>query len=782
MTRTQLEEVVMTIAHTLGFPRMGPNRELKFALEAFWRGDTSESDLLAVGRRLREARWQAQRTAGLDYVTVGDFAWYDSVLEMLAHLGGLPTRFGFAPKTLSLTQYFVLARGNAKHRAMGLTKWFDTNYHYLVPEWSSETRFDGGVTWLFDEVKEARDLGHRVKVALPGPLTLLHLGTATSDVSSKLELLPCVLPAYQRLLSHLAALDVSWVQLEEPILGLDLDPDWVTAFPATYGALSSAGPKILLTTYFESVAEHATMLKDLPVAGLHIDLVRGPDQLAAFLDGYPSLKVLSLGIVDGRNIWRTDLDRAITILKRACDHLGDRLWVAPSCSLIHVPLDVEGERSRDREILPWLAFAVQKLEEIVTLKQGVTDGVEAIAPALARSREIAASRQGSSRVHLEHVRQRLDALSKSHAHRVSPAEIRRQKQRQRLKLPLMPTTTIGSFPQTSAIRNARAALKRRVISRHMYEDMMRAEIKDTVARQEALGLDVLVHGEPERNDMVEYFGEHLWGVLLTDHGWVQSFGSRCVKPPIIYGDVARQAPITIEWAQYAQSLTTKPLKGMLTGPITILQWSFVRDDLPRHTVAFQIALALRDEVLDLDKSGIAIIQIDEPALREGLPLKRCAREDYLRWAVQAFKLAASGAADETQIHTHMCYAEFNDILPAVRAMDADVITFESSRSDMRVLEGFAACRYPNEVGLGVYDIHSTRVPGIEEMVTLIEKAGHVFPYDRLWVNPDCGLKTRAWLETEAALANMVEAAKQMRIRAARETSPYPASVTVTDFP
>src|SRR6266704_1043963 len=669
----------MTVAHILGFPRIGAKRELKLALEAYWRGEISEPELSNVGRELRKRHWQRQRDAGLDFVTVGDFAWYDSVLQTLAHLGCVPGRFGFDPRALTLPQYFTLARGDADHPAMEMTKWFDTNYHYLVPEWNADTRFEGGVDWLFREVKEARNQGHAVKVALPGPLTLLHIGKIKAGPSHKLDLLPRAVLAYQRLLASIKALGIPWVQIDEPILGLDLD-------------------------------------------------------------------------------------KALAGLNPAHDRLGERLWVSASCSLLHVPVDLDHEKALAPEIRGWLAFAVQKLDEIAALKQGVEGDPKAIMPALMASREAAASRRRSERVLSDAVRRRLDALSERDMRRPSPFAARIRKQRARLKLPLLPTTTIGSFPQTPEIRKARAAFKKGALGREAYVEAMRAEIRQTGARQEALELDVLVHGEAERNDMVEYYGEQLRGFAFTESGWVQSYGSRCVKPPVIYGDVSRPGPMTVEWTRYAQSLTEKPMKGMLTGPITMLQWSFVRDDQPRSKTAFQIALALREEVLDIERAGIAIIQIDEPALREGLPLKKRDWARYLEWAVRAFKLVSSGVADGTQIHTHMCYAEFNDILPSIAALDADVITIETSRSDMELLEGFGEFRYPNEIGPGVYDIHSPRVPDAGEMLKLLEKAECVIPLERLWVNPDCGLKTRGWPETEAALARMVEAARRMRAR------------------
>jgi 5-methyltetrahydropteroyltriglutamate--homocysteine methyltransferase len=765
----------MSTTHILGFPRIGASRELKLALEAFWRGDRSEAELLAVGRTLRSRHWQWQREAGLDFVTVGDFSWYDSVLDIAAHLGCVPDRFGFDPRDLKLPEYFALARGAADQPALEMTKWFDTNYHYLVPEWTAATHFDGGVEWLFEDVAEATALGHPVKVALVGPLTLLYIGKIRSGLTDKLDLLPGLIPAYRRLLARLKELGVSWVQIDEPILGFDLSRRWLAAFCPTYEALAASSPRILLATYFGSVADRAPLLATMPIDGLHLDLVRAPEQLETFLSTYPESKVLSLGVVDGRNIWRANLDGALTLLKPAHDRLRERLWVSASCSLLHLPVDLSHETALDAELRSWLAFARQKLDEIVCLRRALTEGLDAVRPALAASRQAINSRSDSTRVHSEAVRQRLQGLCEGDLHRDSTFATRSLKQRARLALPMLPTTTIGSFPQTLSIRKVRAAYHKGEIRPEAYRDAMRAEIREAVARQEVLGLDVLVHGEAERSDMVEYFAEQLRGFAVTEHGWVQSYGSRCVKPPIIYGDVDRPEPMTVEWTTYAQSLTTKPMKGMLTGPVTMLQWSFVRDDQPRETTAHQIALALRDEVLELERAGISIIQIDEPALREGLPLRERDWVSYLAWAVRSFWIASAGVADDTQVHTHMCYAEFNDILPAIAALDADVITIETSRSHMDLLDGFRRFGYPNEIGPGVYDIHSPRVPDVDEMVSLLEKAGRLIPWERLWVVPDCGLKTRGWAETEAALARMVEAARRMRVRIASEAR-VPVSV------
>ena len=754
----------MPVTHVLGYPRIGGGRELKVALEAFWKGKADESQLLEVGRTLRARHWRAQRDAGLDLVTVGDFAWYDSVLETLAHLGAIPSRFGFDPRRLTLRQYFEAARGNARQPAMELTKWFDTNYHYIVPEWNADTEFEDGVEWLFDHVKEAQDEEHAVKVALVGPLTLLHLGKIKSGLAHKLDLLPRLVDGYQCLLARLEAAGVDWVQLDEPILGLDLDQPWVDAFRETYEALTRrTSSALLLATYFESVEEHAALLKSLPVAGIHLDLVREPGQLAAFLDQYPA-KVLSLGVVDGRNVWRSDLESALAQLKPAHEQLGELLWISASCSLLHVPLNLGEEKTLDAEIRSWLSFASEKLNEIVILSQALVLGVDAVAAALAESRAAVNSRREAARVRSCAVRDALDAVAARDFERASPFEVRKRTQWSRLKLPLLPTTTIGSFPQTPEVRKARAALRTGALSADGYRERIEQEISRTIARQEAVGLDVLVHGEAERTDMVEYFAERLRGFALTEQGWVQSYGSRCVKPPIIYGDVERAAPMTVEWTRYAQRLTTKPVKGMLTGPVTMLEWSFVRDDQPREITAMQIALALRAEVRDLEQEGVAIIQIDEPALREGLPLKRWRWHEYLKWAVRAFRLASCGVRDETQIHTHMCYADFSDILPAIAELDADVITIEASRSDMELLDAFREFRYPNDIGPGVYDVHSPQVESAASVFEFIERAGRVIPVDRLWVNPDCGLKTRDWPETEASLRAMVEAAREMRLQ------------------
>ncbi len=752
----------MVTTHNLGFPRIGARRELKSALEGYWQGKLSEAELYETGKMLRAQHWQAQQEAGLTYIPVGDFAWYDHMLNMTALLGAAPARFGFNSSALTLEQYFALARGTKAQGAMELTKWFDSNYHYLVPEFSADSEFQLGVDWLFREVEEAKSLGLRPKPVLIGPLTYLYLGKEKDPDFNRWDLLPKLLPVYKEILSRLKAQGIEWVQVDEPALALDLPAEWLAAFQPTYVELSRNAPSILLATYFASVARHAPMLKNLPVSGLHIDAVRAPEQVDVFLDGYPLEKILSIGIIDGRNVWKSDLDRALGILEPAYRELKARLWVAPSCSLLHVPIDLSLETALPPESKNWLAFAVQKLDEISILAKGLIEGTSAVDDALRAARQTQQQRRNSPVAHNQALRQKIAAFQANGKGGRSAFSKRQSAQKSRFKLPLFPTTTIGSFPQTSAIRKARADYKHGKISAEAYQVEMAEEIRAAVARQEAIGLDVLVHGEAERNDMVEYFGEQLQGFAFTQNGWVQSYGSRCVKPPIIFGDVYRTKPMTVEWSKYAQSLTAKPMKGMLTGPVTILQWSFVRDDQPRAETAMQIALAIRDEVCDLEAAGIGMIQIDEPALREGLPLRRAEWEEYLRWAVHAFQVAAGGVKDETQIHTHMCYSEFNAILPAIVALDADVITIETARSKLKLFEGLDKFPYPNEIGPGIYDIHSPHIPNVQEMVALLEKARAVIPVDRLWVNPDCGLKTRGWEEVETALVNMVEAAKIMR--------------------
>jgi 5-methyltetrahydropteroyltriglutamate--homocysteine methyltransferase len=762
----------MTLSHSLGFPRIGRDRELKKALEAHWRGELDEAALRAVGQRLRAEHWQLQKDAGIDLLPVGDFAWYDQVLGHSLAFGVIPERFRPAAGKPTLETLFAMARGAVANKSSGnccgahaqeLTKWFDTNYHYLVPEFSVDQQFALSWEQLFEEVEEAHALGHQVKPVLIGPLTYLWLGKAKGADFDRLELLERLLPVYGEILQRLAGQGVEWVQIDEPILVLDLPQDWKNAFERAYNLIQREPCKKLIATYFGGLEDNLGLAANLPVDGLHIDLVRAPEQYPTILDRLPAYKVLSLGLVNGRNVWRCDLDKALEVLRHAHERLGERLWVAPSCSLLHSPVDLAREDQLDAELKSWLAFAVQKCREVAVLGRALEASDDAaVLAALEASRAVQAARAASTRIHKPEVQARLAAIRPRHAQRQSPFAERIGKQRERLQLPVLPTTSIGSFPQTPAIRLARQAFKQGKLGAADYLEAMHGEIREAVRTQERLGLDVLVHGEAERNDMVEYFAEQLDGYAFTRFGWVQSYGSRCVKPAVIVGDLSRPRAMSVEWIRYAQSLTDKVVKGMLTGPVTMLMWSFPREDVAREVQARQLALVIRDEVMDLEAAGIKIIQIDEAAFREGLPLRRAAWQHYLDWATEAFRLTASGVRDETQIHTHMCYSEFNDVIEAIAAMDADVITIETSRSDMELLEAFERFDYPNEIGPGVYDIHSPRVPDSAEMANLLRKAARRIPLERLWVNPDCGLKTRAWPETEAALVNMVAAARQLR--------------------
>jgi len=756
----------------LGFPRIGARRELKRAVERYWRGDLSQEDLQVEAASLRGAAWSLQQECGCDVIPCGDFSFYDQVLDTTAMLGAVPERFGAAESMVSLTTYFAMARGREGVPAMEMTKWFDTNYHYIVPEFRDGQTFHLASTKLVDEFLEAKQQGVPARPVLLGPVTYLLLGKL-EGADNPLCLLDAVLPVYLEVLSRLARAGADWVQMDEPALVADLPPNAAAAFRTAYVRLQSAGPglKLMLTTYFGALDENLSLASSLPVDGLHVDLVRGNAQLDDILAQWPAERWLSLGVVDGRNVWRCDLDAALQLLRKAVEQRrSDRLFTAPSCSLLHAPYDLDFETTLDEELRSWLAFAKQKIEELRLLSRVVNEGEEPLAAELEAARQAQLRRKNSDRVKREGVRARCQALSPDDSQRRSPFVERRPKQQAELGLPLFPTTTIGSFPQTPEIRKVRADHRAGRISDADYDRFLEKEIALLVESQEEIGLDVLVHGEPERNDMVEYFGERLAGIVTTENGWVQSYGSRCVKPPIIYGDVQRPAPMTVRWSQYAQSLTNKTMKGMLTGPVTILQWSFVRDDQPRAGTCRQIAMALRAEVVDLEQAGVRIIQIDEPALREGLPLRRAEWEAYLAWSTECFRIAASGVADETQIHTHMCYAKFNDILPAIVALDADVISVESSRSKMELLGAFREHAYPNEIGPGVYDIHSPRVPTIEEIVSLLHAASEVLSAEQLWVNPDCGLKTRGWSEVKASLRNMVGAAKELREEHAVATS------------
>ncbi len=760
----------MVTTHNLGFPRIGAMRELKFALESYWKGRSSRAELEALGAKLRKQHWQAQ--SGLDWIPVGDFSFYDQVLDMSFTLGNLPQR-AWAFRGDMLDNYFRVARGRSVQAsedhadccggisAGEMTKWFDTNYHYIVPEFTIDTEFKLDDSRLLEQIAEAKAQGVKIKPVIVGPVTYLWLGKSKDD-SDRLALLERLLPVYSELLEAMVANGVEWVQIDEPVLVTELDPAWRHAFNLAYHHLKSCRIKILLATYFGTLQENLHLACNLPVAGIHLDAINARDEIQPMLNLLPSHKVISLGVINGRNIWKTDLNATLDWLEPFAERLGSRLWIAPSCSLLHVPVDLGNEQKLDDEIKSWLAFAIQKLEELRVLATALNQGRRAVTVELEANRTAIASRRTSPRVSNPAVKQALAAISPALGQRKNPYPVRAKKQAALLKLPLYPTTTIGSFPQTAEIRQTRSRFKTGEIDHVAYKSAMKAEIERSVREQEALGLDVLVHGEAERNDMVEYFGEQLEGYAFSRFGWVQSYGSRCVKPPILFGDISRPKAMTVEWIKYAQSLTEKPMKGMLTGPVTILNWSFVRDDQPRSVSCYQLALAIRKEVLDLEKAGVRVIQIDEAALREGLPLRKAQWKTYLDWAVESFRITANGVQDETQIHTHMCYSEFNDIISAIADMDADVITIETSRSDMELLDVFDHFKYPNEIGPGVYDIHSPNIPSEEHMVELMMKAAERIPAERLWVNPDCGLKTRQWNEVIPALTNMVAAAKTLR--------------------
>ncbi len=753
----------MTRSANLGFPRIGAHRELKKATEAYWRGDADLASLEAAGTELRATHWKLQKSAGIETIPSGDFSFYDQVLDMTAMLGAVPPRFGHDGGTVDLDTYFAMARGADDAPAMEMTKWFDTNYHYIVPEFHGGQRFSVSSTKAVDEFKEAKALGIHTRPVLIGPVTYLSLGKVKGAALDPLSLLGRLLPSYLELLSRLKEAGADWVQIDEPILVLDLSDGQRDALRTAYDALADARIRIMLATYFGGLRDNTGLAVRLPVAGLHIDLIRGPDQLGAVLQELGREQILSLGIVDGRNVWRADLAACLTTVESAVAALdAERVQVAPSCSLLHTPVDLDNETRLDEELKSWMAFAKQKLGEVAILAQTARGDGDAFASTFAASENAKDTRKSSPRIHDPDVKARADGVTEADHSRQSPFPARHEFQRAHIDLPPFPTTTIGSFPQTGEVRKTRAAFKRGDLGEAEYDAFLQIETEKTIRLQEKLGLDVLVHGEFERNDMVEYFGEQLRGFAFTQNGWVQSYGSRYVKPPVIFGDVSRPQPMTVKWSAYAQSLTDHPVKGMLTGPVTMLQWSFVRDDQPRSETCKQIALAIRDEVLDLEQSGIRIIQIDEPAFREGLPLRRADWEEYLRWAVDSFRLAASPVADATQIHTHMCYSEFNDIMPSIAALDADVISIETSRSDMELLDAFVDFEYPNEIGPGVWDIHSPRVPSTQEMQALLAKATKVIPPKQLWVNPDCGLKTRGWKEVEPSLSHMVEAARSMR--------------------
>ncbi|MEH6309014.1 5-methyltetrahydropteroyltriglutamate--homocysteine S-methyltransferase [Olivibacter sp. CPCC 100613] len=758
------------LTQNLGYPRIGGQRQLKKACEQYWAGKIDRNELNQVARKIKEENWQTQRDAGIDLIPCNDFSFYDQVLDMSLLLGVIPQRYSAVLSDVKgnkeIDLYFAMARGYQKDgldiTAMEMTKWLDTNYHYIVPEFTADQDFRVFYENIFAEHYAAKQLlGSKAKPVLLGPVSYLLLGKEKEAGFERIDLIKKLVPVYIEIINRLKQQGAEWVQLDEPCLVLDLSKKEKEAFDLAYRSIANrvSGVKLLLATYFDALADNTALAVNLPVTALHIDLVRAPEQLEEVLALAPAHLQLSLGVIDGRNVWKNDYEKSLHQIEKAVGKLGaDRTIIAPSCSLLHSPIDLDLETALDPEIKNWMAFAKQKLKEVSDLRQIIKGNDEA----LHINKQAIESRRSSSKVHQQQVKDRVAAITDADASRLSAFPIRQQVQHERFQLPLFPTTTIGSFPQTDDIRQLRANFKKGALSSAQYEKAIEQATIDSIRWQEEIGIDVLVHGEFERNDMVEYFGEQLDGFLFTKNGWVQSYGSRCVKPPVIFGDVSRPNDMTVRWSRFAAEQTDRPMKGMLTGPVTILQWSFVRDDQPREVTTNQIALAIRDEVVALEQAGIGVVQIDEPAIREGLPLRIAKRPHYLDWAVKAFRISASGVQDRTQIHTHMCYSEFNDIIEHIAAMDADVITIETSRSQMELLQAFAHFEYPNEIGPGVYDIHSPRVPSTEEMVLLLEKAAELLPARNLWVNPDCGLKTRKWPETKAALENMVAAAKQAR--------------------
>ncbi|MGX1754313.1 MULTISPECIES: 5-methyltetrahydropteroyltriglutamate--homocysteine S-methyltransferase [unclassified Sphingobacterium] len=767
----------MLLTNNLGYPRVGAFRELKKANEAYWAKKISAEELLQAGLKIRESNWKTQKDAGIELIPSNDFSFYDQVLDLSLTVGAIPARYNSLlnkiDRQYNLDLYFAMARGfqegGVDVTAMEMTKWFDTNYHYIVPEFVKDQEFKLTSEKFLSEYNEAKQSGIETKPVLIGPITYLLLGKEKEADFNRIDLIDRLLPVYEEILAKLADAGAKYVQIDEPFLALDIDDATKALYGKVFEKLAAAakGIKLIVATYFEALGNNEDIAVNLPVHALHLDLVRGENQLDTILSKVPASLTLSLGVVEGRNIWKNDYENSLKKIKQAVDALGkDRVWIAPSSSLLHVPFDLDNENNEESlpaEVKNWLAFAKQKLAEVKDLAVLAEGEVDAeTQKRFEANKEAAESRRTSPLIHRPEVKNRVSNITDEDAKRTSTFNARKEAQQAKFNLPGFATTTIGSFPQTKDVRKWRADLKKGAISQEEYDKEIAAETERTIRLQEDLDIDVLVHGEFERNDMVEYFGEQLAGYAFTQNGWVQSYGSRCVKPPIIFGDVYRPEDMTVRWSAYAQSLTNRPVKGMLTGPVTILQWSFVRNDQPRSTTTYQIALAILDEVQALEKAGIKIIQIDEPAIREGLPLRKADQQEYLDWAVRAFRVSSSNVDDDTQIHTHMCYSEFNDIIQDIAAMDADVITIETSRSQMELLDAFADFKYPNDIGPGVYDIHSPRVPSTEEMVNLLRKAKAVVPAEQLWVNPDCGLKTRAWPETKAALESMVEAAKILR--------------------
>ncbi len=752
----------MTKTHTLGFPRIGKKRELKFVLEKYWNSEISENEMKNECKKIRQEIWNDQKQ--LDFITVGDFSLYDHVLDTSFLFNNIPKRFNGLS---GLNQYFAYARGKARNQDKGnafrageMTKWFDTNYHFIVPEFDHQTTFKLNATELINQVREAKRLRSDVKVVLLGPLTYLYLGKSEKEIK-KLELLEPLVCEYVSLFKLLNQEGVSLVQIDEPILVTEIEDDWKLAFKNTYKTLSTIDIKILIATYFDDLKDNLELLVSLPSHGIHIDLTRNDTPLENIVNQISSDKFLSLGVIDGRNIWVNNYKQTLDLLRPIAETLKNRLYIAPSCSLLHVPVDLDQETELDEEFKSYLAFAKQKLVELDILKKAILD-YQSVDNAIQKRTNVIQKRSQSTLIHDHSVKSTISKFKNDDGYRKSTFEKRKEIQNLELSLPLFPTTTIGSFPQTKEIRLARKQYKNKEIDQLKYESKIKKHIEYCIDKQEEIGLDVLVHGEAERNDMVEYFGENLSGFIFTQFAWVQSYGSRCVKPPIIIGDVSRNKDITIDWIRFAQSKTSKVVKGMLTGPVTMLNWSFVRDDQPRSETCLQIAVALRDEVKALESSGVKIIQIDEAALREGMPLRDEKAQDYLEWAVRSFRITAGGVSDKTQIHTHMCYSNFNPIIKNIAQMDADVITIETSRSNMKLLKVFKDFEYKNDIGPGVYDIHSPNIPENKNMKNLIKRAAEYINEKQLWINPDCGLKTRNWSEVEKSLIRMVDVAKELR--------------------
>jgi len=759
----------MVKSANLGFSRVGLNRELKKAVEKYWKKAITADELQNVAKTLRKTHWELQKEANIDFIPSNDFSFYDHILDMIATVGAVPKRYEHkAGEEIDLDLYFSMARGRQDGKkdvvAMEMTKWFDTNYHYIVPEFTKDTKFQFSFSKIIDQYLEAKKLGVNTRPVIIGPVSFLLLGKSYDNVN-KFDLLDNLLETYQEIIAKLTEEGADWVQIDEPFLAtLNLTDELKTVYKKAYEFLTkNSKAKLMVTTYFSDLRDNLKFTLELPVSGLHFDLTKSDLAIDQILQFFPKDKVLSLGLVNGCNIWKSDIKKLIAQTNKAKKTIAsDKIIIAPSCSLLHVPVDLDVENNLGPELKSWLAFGKQKLHEVNLLTKIANEGENNYSSAIEANYNAVASKDGSKLIHNSEVKERVKNFDLKNADRDSDFKARNKIQKEYYNFPLLPTTTIGSFPQTTEVRQYRSKFKKGEISLIEYEKFLEDATKQAIKWQEEVDIDVLVHGEYERNDMVEYFGEQLSGYAFTKNGWVQSYGSRCVKPPVIFGDVSRPKPMTVRWSAFAQGLTNKKVKAMLTGPVTMLKWSFVRDDQTVNTTCKQISLAIRDEVRDLEKSGIDIIQIDEPAFREAMPLRAEDHASYLKWAVDCFKISSSGIKDTTQIHTHMCYSEFNDIIEAIANMDADVISIETSRSAMELLDAFVEFKYPNEVGPGVYDIHSPRIPKVEEMENLLEKALDVLDKDQVWSNPDCGLKTRNWDEVKPALENMVKATKNIR--------------------